>query len=79
MDTNRFSYIFGRGLGGVIGTFITCHVHLKYMATEKIDVSPHVKRILELIKDAEGHLNMDSVVRSRLSEDDWELGDCRRH
>jgi|GEM_PF-4016439 len=44
-----------------------------YMATEKIDVSSPVKRILEKIKKDEAHLTMDSVVRSRLRDEDWDL------
>ena len=36
------------------------------MATGKIDVSVPIKQALIRIKTTEGHLNMDSVIRSML-------------
>jgi hypothetical protein len=47
------------------------------MTTEKIDVSPPVKRVLEHIKDVEGHLTIDSAVRSRLKSNDWNFEERR--
>ena len=61
----------------VIGMTIplsTLEVLNKYMASEKVNVSSQVKIVLENIKKVEGHLTIDSVIRSRLRSEDMEMG-----
>lgn len=46
------------------------------MVTVKIDVSPHTKTVLEHIKEFDGHLTMDSVIRSLLKTNRFDEGDA---